>query len=138
MKNEIEQGLHEKLCAYILGEASEDVRAEVEAALAERAELRTERERIEGTIGLVQATMGESEALPASAAGEILAEAKPRSMRPWYGRASFRMAAGIAGAALVGVIGFRAMEQSSQGTPVPAGDVGRLAKERQAIGRSFE
>jgi hypothetical protein len=138
MKNEIEQGLHEKLCAYILGEASEDVRAEVEAALAERAELRTERERIEGTIGLVQATMGESEALPPSAAREILAEAKPRSMRPWYGRASFRMAAGIAGAALVGVIGFRAMEQSSQGTPVPAGDVGRLAKERQAIGRSFE
>jgi hypothetical protein len=59
-------------------------------------------------------------------------------MRPWYGRASFRMAAGIAGAALVGVIGFRAMEQSSQGTPVPAGDVGRLATERQAIGRSFE
>jgi len=33
MTNEIEEGLHEKLCAYVLGEATEEVRAEVEKAL---------------------------------------------------------------------------------------------------------
>jgi len=57
MKHEIEQGLHEKLCAYLLGEASDEVRAEVEAALAGSAELREEREYLEKTIGLVQETM---------------------------------------------------------------------------------
>jgi len=65
MKNEIEQGMHEKLCAYALGEASEDVRAEVEAALEGDAELRAEKERLEQTIGLVQETLGGADADPA-------------------------------------------------------------------------
>lgn len=138
MKNEIEQGLHEKLCAYILGEASDEARAEVEKALAESAELREERERIERTIGLVQATMGGSEALPPSAAREILAEARPRAVRPWYAQTSFRMAAGLAGAALVGVIGFRAMEESSRSTTIPAERVARLDGERRSAGRELE
>ena len=118
MKHEIEQGLHEKLCAYILGEASDETRAEVEAALAERPELRAERERIEQTIGLVQATMSGSEELPPSTAREILAEAGPRRRRPWYAQTSFRMAAGLAGAALVGVIGFRAMAERPTESPL--------------------
>ena len=52
MTNEIEQGLHEKLCAFVLGEASDEVCVEVEKALDGSADLRAERERLEKTIGL--------------------------------------------------------------------------------------
>jgi len=118
MKKAIEQGLHEKLCAYILGEASDEVRAEVEKALAESAELREERERIESTIGLVQATMGGSEELPPSAARDILAEAGPRRRRPWYQTTGFRIAAGFvalaAGAVIVSRLSNRADRSSAE------------------------
>jgi Ca-activated chloride channel family protein len=103
MTNEIEQGLHEKLCAFILGEASEEVRAEVEKALEASAELRAERERIEATIGLVQTAMASGEALPTDAASEILADARALRKRPWYALPSVRIAAGVAAAALIGV-----------------------------------
>ncbi|MFN0008501.1 MAG: von Willebrand factor type A domain-containing protein [Planctomycetota bacterium] len=133
MKRPIEQGLHEKLCAYILGEASDETRAEIEKALAESTELREERERIESTIGLVQATMGGSEELPPSAAREILAEAGPRRRRPWYSQTSFKMAAGLAGAALVGVISFRAMEGMTEAPFELASQEPK--RERQSEGR---
>jgi len=107
MTNEIEQGLHEKLCAFILGEASEEVRAEVEKALEASAELRAERERIEATIGLVQTAMASGEALPTDAASEILADARALRRRPWYALPSVRIAAGVAAAALIGIVGFR-------------------------------
>ena len=63
-RNSEEQALHELLCAYVLGEASDEERAKVEAALEASSELRAERERIEATIGLVQT------AFPAATAGD--------------------------------------------------------------------
>lgn len=118
MKNEIEQGLYEKLCAYVLGEASEEVRAEVEAALEAHADLREERARLEQTIGLVQETLGVGEPDSAISAEEILADAHAVRKGPWYSRPAFRAAAGICAATLVGVIGYRAM-QSEERHPAP-------------------
>jgi Ca-activated chloride channel family protein len=109
MTNEIEQGLHEKLCAYVLGEASEEVRVEIERALEGSEDLRAERVRLEKTIGLVREAMTGSESLSASAA-EILADARRPRGRPWYAQPSLRIAAGITAVAWAGVFAFRAME----------------------------
>ena len=108
MTNEIEQGLHEKLCAFVLGEASDEVRAEMEKALEKSAELRAERERLEKTIGLVKETMAGSESLSASA-DEILAEARRPVRRTWYARPAFPIAAGIVAITIIGAFAFRAM-----------------------------
>jgi Ca-activated chloride channel family protein len=107
MTNEIEQGLHEKLCAFVLGEASDEVRVEVEKALEESADLRAERERLEETIGLVKEAMAGSESLPPSAAAEILADARTPRQRPWYARPALPIAAGIAAITMIGILAFR-------------------------------
>ena len=50
-----ERRLHELLCAYLLDELDDaGDRARVEEALRSRPELAEERERLAGTIGLVQ------------------------------------------------------------------------------------
>jgi hypothetical protein len=55
-------------------------------------------------------------------------------MRPWYAQTSFRMAAGLAGAALVGVIGFRAMQNTNESHAIPAdGRVARLDDSKREI-----
>ena len=115
MKHEVEQGLHEKLCAYVLGEASDEVRAEVEAALEASEELRAEKERLEQTIGLVQETLGTADAVPAISAEEILADARAARRRPWYGRPAYRAAAGIAAVSLLGVLGYQSMRSRDVG-----------------------
>ena len=139
MKNEIEQGLHEKLCAYVLGEASEDVRAEIEAALERDAELRAEKERLEQTIGLVQETLGGTDAAPAISAEEILAEAREARRRPWYARPAFRAAAGIAAVTWLGVVGYRAMlERDSQRARPVAADVRKLDESKYRLAERNE
>jgi len=110
MTNEIEQGLHERLCAYVLGEATDEVRAEVERALEASAELRAEREHLEKTIGFVQEAMAGSETLPPGAVAEICADARKPRHRPWYARPALRIAAAISAIAIAGVLAFRAME----------------------------
>ncbi len=117
MKHEIEQGLHEKLCAYVLGEASDEVRAEVEAALAASEDLRAEKESLERTIGFVQETLGGADAEPAISAEKVLADARASRRRPWYGRPAYRAAAGIAAVSLLGVLGYRTMHAESDGGP---------------------
>ncbi len=57
--------LHEMLCAFALGEATEEERFEVEAALERSPELRAELEEIQKTIGLVQVSFPEPELSPA-------------------------------------------------------------------------
>ena len=70
------QERHERLCAYVLGELEGPERETVERELAESAELRAERERLEATIGLVQRSLGDApEALSDAAAGRVLAAA---------------------------------------------------------------
>ena len=68
--------LHEELCAYVLGELEGEAVARVEAALADSAEWRAERERLSATIGLVQehCALGE-ESLSAEAHASLLARA---------------------------------------------------------------
>jgi hypothetical protein len=135
MTNEIEQGLHEKLCAVILGEASDEVRAEVERALEQSADLREERERLEKTIGMVRATMAGSESLPPSAAEEILANARRPRREPWFARPSFRIAAGLATVAIAGVLAFRAMRSHRSPANEEVAMIPRTVNER---GRALE
>jgi Ca-activated chloride channel family protein len=87
--------LHEKLCAYILGEANDDERAEVERALTMSAELRAERESLEATIGLVRNSMSKSETLSPEATAGVLSRATVKKSRPWYFSMPMRIAAGI-------------------------------------------
>ena len=91
--------LHEKLCAYLLGEASDAERAEMEAALAQSPALRAERTRLEATIGLVRTTLVADELSPtASAALQAAAQARrPRAThRRWYRNPALQLAAGLA------------------------------------------
>ena len=57
--SEIEQTLHEKLCAFVLGELDEFERAQVEAELERNPALRAERARLEATIGVVREALPE-------------------------------------------------------------------------------
>ena len=88
--------LHEKLCAYILGEANDDERAEVERALSVSPELRAEREQLEATIGLVRTTMSIGETLSPEVTTDVLSRASAKRPRPWYFSMPMRIAAGIA------------------------------------------
>ena len=63
--------LTQLLCAYVLGEADDAERAEVEAALAKDASLREERARLEATIGLVKSSLGKDETLSYRATSEV-------------------------------------------------------------------
>ena len=67
--------LHEKLCAWILGEATPDEAREVEAALAASADLREERARLEATIGAVRGAFAAPESLSGEALERLLAAA---------------------------------------------------------------
>ncbi|MFT7665423.1 MAG: hypothetical protein ACI87A_003661, partial [Planctomycetota bacterium] len=69
------EGMHELLCAYVLGEVTEAERAHVEAALAASEELRGELANLEATIGLVQGALGEPEQLSEAATSELLKRA---------------------------------------------------------------
>ncbi|MFN0242601.1 MAG: von Willebrand factor type A domain-containing protein [Planctomycetota bacterium] len=114
MTNGIE-GLHEKLCAYVLGEADEATRVEVERELAASAELRAEKARIESTIGLVKSALGGDEVLSAERTEQVLTAAKqPPSRspiqskgRPWYTLPAMKLAAGLSAVA-IGYIAFQA------------------------------
>ena len=111
MSHEIEQGLHERLCAYVLGEASPAERAEVERALEADAGLRAERARLEATIGIVRGALGDEEGLAPGAAEALLARSRA-ARTPWWARPSVRIAAGLV--ALASVAGALAYRQAAQ------------------------
>ena len=99
------ESLHEALCAFLLGELDGPAAAKVEAALADSAELRDERDRIEATIGLVRSACGVGgacgdaggESLSPELLGTIEQAARPApAPRVWYQATPFRMAAGFA------------------------------------------
>ncbi|MCY2959900.1 MAG: von Willebrand factor type A domain-containing protein [Planctomycetota bacterium] len=92
MNGKIEQGLHEKLCAYVLGESEGADRAEVERELLRSPELRAERERLESTIGAVRDALAPTETLTPEAkeALERAVRPAPIAQFPWL-----RLAAGI-------------------------------------------
>lgn len=100
MSHEIEQGLHEQLCAYVLGEASPEERAEVERALEQDPALREERARLEATIGIVRGALGHEESLAPGTVEDVLARARA-ARRPWHARPAVRIAAGIVALAVV-------------------------------------
>lgn len=97
MTNATHDRMHELLCAYVLGEATADERAEVERALASSPELALEKQRIEATIGLVQSAITEDETLSAARREEVLrAAVPPRALpRAWWREGWVRAAAGI-------------------------------------------
>ncbi|MBK7878492.1 MAG: von Willebrand factor type A domain-containing protein [Planctomycetes bacterium] len=95
MTNATHDRMHELLCAYVLGEATADERAEVERALSSSPELAREKERIEATIGLVQGAMGKNETLSDARREEVLRAVVPPSARPWWKETWVRAAAGI-------------------------------------------
>ncbi len=96
MTTEHEDQLHEKLCAYVLGEASADERAEVERELAKSVALRVQKAELEATIGFVKHAMAGSETLSAEATEQVLSAAKMPKARPWYTFTPVKIAAGIA------------------------------------------
>jgi Ca-activated chloride channel family protein len=94
--NEAQITLHDKLCAYILGEADDDERAEIERALESSSELRAERDRLELTIGFVRDALTDVEKLSPEATAEVLSAVGAKKPRPWYFSNPMRIAAGIA------------------------------------------
>ena len=98
MTNEPQDRMHELLCAYVLGEANDVERAEVERALLDSADLRREKARIESTIGLVQTALDKHEVLSNTKREEVLRSALPpvlRPLRPWWKETWVRAAASI-------------------------------------------
>ncbi len=89
------QRLHELLCATILGEASDEERAEVERALEASSDLRAERDRLQATIGLVTSSLNVDGQLSPSAANELRSALAKRQRRVWYRTPAFRMAASV-------------------------------------------
>ena len=90
----MEQKMHELLCAYALGEADAAQKIEVERALASSPELRAELEKIEDTIGLVRATLGETERMSPEAEKALMHAVNPEPTRKtWYSSGWMRMAA---------------------------------------------
>ncbi|MDP6740200.1 MAG: von Willebrand factor type A domain-containing protein [Planctomycetota bacterium] len=106
--------MHELLCAYILGETSQEQTLEIETALAASAELRAQRVELEQTIGLVKQGLGDNMSLSGEAMSSLLAAATSgqtvpvESARPWYASHVLRAAAGIV-MALGGVLGVLAL-----------------------------
>jgi len=96
--------VHTMLCAYVLGEASGDERAEVEQLLEGSAELRAERERLEATIGLVRTSLGGEDALPAASASLLTEALAAQQKQRWYRLPAVRLAAaaGVLGLVWVG------------------------------------
>lgn len=114
----LDQNMHEKLCAYALGEGTEAERAEFAAQLLASPELRAELERIEGTIGLVREFAPSSPALDPRTR-EALIQSVPAAaaaLQPvWFGRTWVRMAAGV----FVLVGGFLFLRQMKQANMPP-------------------
>ena len=96
MNQSNEERLQQLLCAYVLGEATESEKREVETALEGSEELRAEKARLESTIALVSGVYDGEEKLSnaslealnlaASGGGKIL-------YGPWYRKMSVRLAA---------------------------------------------
>lgn len=88
----IGQELHEKLCAYVLGESEGADRAEIERELLRSPDLRAERERLESTIGAVRDAMQPAQTLSAEARDALERAVRPSPIArvPWL-----QLAAGI-------------------------------------------
>lgn len=100
---EIEQELHERLCAYVFGELQGEERAAFERELVQSHALRDERARLEATIGLVKRAIPD-EGLSLAVRRDVLASAKRSRFRFLRGRVLTTLAAAalllVAGAAL--------------------------------------
>ncbi len=92
MEAKFDQSLHEKLCAYVLGDCEGADRAEVERELLRSPELRAEKERLERTIGAVRGALEPAETLNPVAHAALERAVRPAKIVqfPWL-----RMAAGI-------------------------------------------
>jgi len=99
----MEPETRERLVAYLLGEASAEEAAAVERELAAEdtrgAEMRAERERLAGTIGLVRAFGTGGAVLPAAKRADLEREAggiaRPAPVSTWPRRRAFAAAAAL-------------------------------------------
>lgn len=132
MELNAEQRLQALVCAYVLGEASDAERAEVEGALARSPELRELKARFEATAPLVAGALKEraGEALSPDSKGALDAAIARHARPTFFAQPIVRLAAGVAVAA-----GAWALYQNSQAGPVESlnGDeVATAALERDA------
>lgn len=137
--------LHELLCAYLLGECTEQQRERVETALAESEELRAEKERLGATIGFVQGAFEGEESLSEEALARLLegveahaATPKPGALPPepvreapihqiaWYRRPMARAAAAVA-LLTGGILGIRSFDRGTA-MHAPADQVAQLER----------
>ncbi len=116
-KSSDDSSTHERLCAYLLGEVSADEKRAMESELADSAELRALKQRLEATIGLVMQSSQVDETLPLEALStlERISQPIPR-ITPWYLRSQARVAAGLL-ALTAGVLGGRALMEDQAGQP---------------------
>ncbi|NOT29928.1 MAG: DUF3520 domain-containing protein [Planctomycetes bacterium] len=100
---EIEQELHERLCAYVFDELAGEERAAFERELIQSHALRAEHARLEATIGLVKRAIPD-EGLSLAVRRDVLASAKRSRFRFLRGRVLTRLVAAalllVAGTAL--------------------------------------
>lgn len=107
MKNEndlgAQDGLHERLCAYVLGEGSPEERIAIEREMSQSPQMRAQCDTIERTIGLVKSAMAGSETLSPEAAETVVSAAsasRPARPAPMPSGPWLRIAAGIGAVAL--------------------------------------
>jgi len=128
MKNEnvpdIEQGLHERLCAYVFGELQGAERAAFEAELLRSPELQRERERLTATIGLVKSAVPDV-GLSTAVRRDLVASARRSRFRFLSGRSIARLAAAVVliGGGLLGLRAFNASRLQVEDAKVARLDV---------------
>ncbi len=92
--------MHERLCAYVLGEGTSEERIEIEREMLRSPELKAQRDQIERTIGLVKTAMAGSESLSPEAAETLVSAASVSRPAPLRSAPWLRIAAGIGAVAL--------------------------------------
>lgn len=115
MSNEHESSLreltdvHERLCAYVLGEGTSAERADMERELMRSPELRAQHDEIARTIGLLKEAMTGAESLSPQATQVVVSAANASRPSAWKAVPWMQIAAGIGAVAL----GFTLVQRSS-------------------------
>ncbi len=117
MHDSMDDALHERLCAWLMGELSPDEAREMEARVAGSQSLAAERDRIEATLNLVRDAFEQEPTLSDAAMARVMSAAGASTAAgngrlAWFHRPAWRAAAAVL-ALVGGVIGILSLEEGS-------------------------
>jgi len=132
MKNEnvpdIDQGQHERLCAYVFGELQGPERAAFEVELLRSPALRRAQDELTATVGLVKRAVPD-EGLSEGVRRELLASARRARFRFLSGRRMLQLAAACV-AVLGGALALRSWNAGREGRSLEVRDDAHVARLR--------